>query len=67
MKTLVWDDDLLVIADNTILVVDVDQRLNELKGKYLVAALKDLHSSEKQIHLKIVTIKSNGQNEKIEE
>jgi hypothetical protein len=55
MKPLKWDDDVLIIADDTILVLDTDSRLNVLKGNFLAAALQDLHPSEKEILIKVYT------------
>ena len=54
LKTLIWDDDVLIIADDTLLKLDIDYRLNILKDKYLTAALEELHATEKQISIKII-------------
>ena len=47
MKPLKWDDDVVIIADETILVLDTDMRLNVLKDKYLAAALEEINALEK--------------------
>jgi hypothetical protein len=56
MKSLIWDDDILIIADDNWIKFDIDTQLGVLKKENLEAALKELDVSDKQICLTILAV-----------
>jgi hypothetical protein len=49
-----WDDDTLIIADDTFFKLDVEKTLSVLKDDYLSCALQELEATEKEIVIKVV-------------